>query len=202
VGRSHLTAIARRFRTQRACYVAATTQAGPADEDSAHRSHVAARHDPKRALVQSFVSDAGPPNRLFSFRARSRVRDFSKFSHTRTCSARIGPNRDIQARACNTLAFRAVARWATHRHRARRPAPWPRAHTGACTATLPGRLGRGAGKQVPPPPPQRRRPAGVAQRPRAGPSPRRAAHLRATGGAADTAHVRAGGVDRRATGRL
>jgi len=45
-------------------YVAAITQAGPADEDSPHRSHVAARHDPKRALVQSFVSDAGPPNRL------------------------------------------------------------------------------------------------------------------------------------------
>jgi len=61
---------------------------------------------------------------------------------------------------------------------------------------------RGAGKRVPPPPPQRLRPAGVAQRPRAGPSPRCAAHLRTKGGAADTAHVRAGGVDRRATGRL
>jgi len=34
---------------------------------------------------------------------------------------------------------------------------------------------------------------GVAQRLRAGPSPRRAARLRAAGGAADTAHRRAGG---------
>jgi len=30
-------------------YVAATTQAGPADEDPPHCSHVAARHDPERA---------------------------------------------------------------------------------------------------------------------------------------------------------
>jgi len=36
-----------------------------------------------------------------------------------------------QALACNTLTFRAVARSATHRHRARRPALWPRARTGA-----------------------------------------------------------------------
>jgi len=98
VGRSHLTAIEGTFRTQSACYVAATTQAGPADEDSPHRSHVAARHDPKRALVQSFVSDAGPPNRLFPFRARSRVREFLTISHTWTCSARIGSNRYISAR--------------------------------------------------------------------------------------------------------
>jgi len=58
---------------------------------------------------------------------------------------------DFQARACNTLAFRAVALAATHRHRARRPAPWPRARTGERTATLPWRGGRGAGKRVPPP---------------------------------------------------
>jgi len=51
---------------------------------------------------------------------------------------------------------------------------------------------------VPLPPPQRQRPAGVAQRPWAGPSPRRAAHLRT----AKTAHGRASEIDRRATGRL
>ena len=104
----------------------------------------------------------------------------------------------FQARACNTLAFRAVARAATHRHRARRPAPWPRARTGVRAATLLWRGGRGAGKGVPPPSPQRRPPAGVAQRPRAGPSPRRAAHLRA----ADKAHGWADGIDHCATGCL
>jgi len=36
---------------------------------------------------------------------------------------RIDASKEFQARACNTLAFRAVARSATHRHRARRPAP-------------------------------------------------------------------------------
>jgi len=46
------------------------------------------------------------------------------------------------------------------------------------------------------------RPAGVARRPRAGPSLRHAAHLRTAGAAADTAHGRAGGTDRRAMGRL
>jgi len=80
--------------------------------------------------------------------------------------------------------------------------PWPRAHKGACTATLSWWGGRGAGKGVPPLPPQRRRPAGDARRPRAGPSLRRAAHLRTAGGAADTAHGWAGGTDRRATGRF
>ena len=109
---------------------------------------------------------------------------------------------EFQARACNTLAFNAVARSATHRHGARRPAPWPRARTGARTATLPWRGAPGAGKGVPPPPRQRRRPAGVARRPPEGPSLRRAAHLRTAGGAADTAHGRAGGTDRRATERL
>jgi len=104
--------------------------------------------------------------------------------------------------ACNTLAFRAVARSATHRHGARRPAAWPRARTGARTATLPCRGARGAGKGVPPPPQQRRRPAGVARRPPEGPSLRRAAHLRTAGAAADTAHGRADGIDRCATGRL
>jgi len=67
------------------------------------------------------------------------------------------------------------------------------------TATLPRRGARGAGKGVPP---QRRRLAGAARRPREGPSLRRAAHLRTVGGAADTAHGRAGGTDCRATGRL
>jgi len=67
---------------------------------------------------------------------------------------------------------------------------------------LPWRGGRRAGKGVPPPPPQRLRPAGVARRRREGPSLRRAAHLRTAGGAADTAHGRAGGTDCRATGRL
>jgi len=104
----------------------------------------------------------------------------------------------FQARMCNTLAFRAVARTATHRYRVHRPAPWPRARTGAHTATLPWRGGRGAGKGVLPPPPQRRWPAGVVQCLRAGPSHRRAAHLRA----ADTAHGRADGIDHRATRRL
>jgi len=47
----------------------------------------------------------------------------------------------------------------------------------------------------------RRRPAGVARRPRARPSLRRAAHLRTAVRAADTAHGRAGGTDRRATRR-
>jgi len=94
-----------------------------------------------------------------------------------------------------TLAFRAVARSATHRSR---PAPWPRARTGARAATLPWRGGRGAGKAVPLPQPRRRRPAGVVQRLRVGPSPRRAAHLRA----ADKAHGRADGIDHGATGRL
>jgi len=97
---------------------------------------------------------------------------------------------------------RARARSATHRHRARRPAPWPRAHMGTRRVTFPWWGRRGARKGVPPLTPQRRRPAGVAQRPRAGPSPRRAAHLHAAGGAADTAHGRAGGIDRRATRRL
>jgi len=109
---------------------------------------------------------------------------------------------EFQARACNTLAFRAVARSATHRHGACRPAPWLRARTGAHTATLPWRGARGAGKGVPPPPRQRRRPAGVARHLPEGPSLRCAAHLRTAGGAADTAHGRAGGTDRRATGRL
>jgi len=80
--------------------------------------------------------------------------------------------------------------------------PWPRARTGARTATLPWRGARGAGKGVPPPPRQRRRPARVARRPLEGPALRRAAHLRTAGGAADTAHGRVGGTDRRATGRL
>jgi len=109
---------------------------------------------------------------------------------------------EFQARACNTLAFRAVARSATHRHGARRPAPWPRARIGARTATLPWRGARGAGKGVPPPPRQRRRPASVARRPPEGPSLRRAAHLRTAGGAADTVHGWAEGIDRCATGRL
>ena len=45
-------------------------------------------------------------------------------------------------------------------------------------------------------------PAGVAPRPRARPSLRRAAHLRTAGRAADTAHGRAVGTDRRAMVRL
>ena len=78
----------------------------------------------------------------------------------------------------------------------------PRARTGARTATLPWRGARGAKKGVPPPPRQRRRFAGVARRPPEGPSLGRAAHQRTTGGAADTAHGRAGETDRCATGRL
>jgi len=66
--------------------------------------------------------------------------------------------------------------------------------------TLPWRGERGAGIEVQPPPPQRRRPAGVARRPREGPSLRRAAYLRTVGGAADTAHGRVRGRDRRAAG--
>jgi len=100
---------------------------------------------------------------------------------------------EFQARACNTLAFGAVARSAAHRHRARRPAHWPRERTGAHTATMPWRSGRAAAKGVPLPQPQRRRPASVARRPREGPSLRRAAHLRTAGGAAG---ARAGGWDR------
>ena len=61
--------------------------------------------------------------------------------------------------------------------------------------------GAWGGKRVPPPPPQRGG-AGVARRPREGPSLHRAAHLRRAGGEADTAHGRVGGTDRRATGRL
>jgi len=45
-------------------------------------------------------------------------------------------------------------------------------------------------------------PAGVAPRPRARPSLRRAADLRTAGRAAETAHGRAGGADRRVTRRL
>jgi len=98
----------------------------------------------------------------------------------------------------NSRHVRAIPwRSATYRQR---PAPWPRARTGARTATLPWWGGRGAGKGVPPPLPQRRRPTAVVQRPRAGSSPRRAARLRAAGGAADTAHRRARGIDRRALG--
>jgi len=94
---------------------------------------------------------------------------------TRGCSQIVVMHTCIfQARTCNTLSFRAVARSATHRYRVSPPAPWPRARTGARTATLPWRGGRGAGKGVPPPPPQRRPPAGLVQRLRAGPSPRRA----------------------------
>jgi len=63
-------------------------------------------------------------------------------------------------------------------------------------------VGGASGKGVPPPPPQRRRPAGVARRPRARPSLRCAAHLRTAGRAADTAHGRAGGTDRRVMRRL
>jgi len=48
------------------------------------------------------------------------------------------------------------------------------------------------------PPPPRRLLAGVVECLRAGPSPRRAAHL----SAADKAHGRADGIDHRATGRL
>ena len=66
--------------------------------------------------------------------------------------------------------------------------------------TLPWRGERGAGIEVQPPPPQRRRPAGVARRPREGPSLRRAAYLRTVGGAADTAHGRVRWRDRRAAG--
>jgi len=102
----------------------------------------------------------------------------------------------FQARTCNTLVFRAVARSATHRYRVSRPAPYPRARMGARAATLSWRGGHGAGKEVPPPPPRRRRPAGVVQRLRAGPLPHRAAHLRA----ADKVHGRADGMDRRTTG--
>jgi len=82
-----------RFLIER-LYVAASTQAGPADEDPRLYSHVAARHDPKSALVQSCVPDAGPPIRLFPFRARSRAQDLSKISHTSTCSARTVLNRN------------------------------------------------------------------------------------------------------------
>ena len=104
----------------------------------------------------------------------------------------------FQACTYNTLAFRAVAPSATHRYRVRRPAPWPRARTGALTDTLLWRGGRAAENGVPPPSPQRRWPAGVVQRRRAGQSHRRAAHLHA----ADTAHGRADGIDHRAMGRL
>jgi len=94
-------------------------QAAPGfdDEDSPHCSHVAARHDPKRALIQSCVPDAGRPNRIFHFRARSRVRDVWKVSHTWMCSARIGPNMPVSdctavlaktshANCCTTLTIR------------------------------------------------------------------------------------------------
>ena len=91
---------------------------------------------------------------------------------------------EFQARACNTLAFGAVARSAAHRHRARRPAHWPRERTGAHTATMPWRSGRAAAKGVPLPQPQRRWPASVARRPREAPSLRRAAHVRTASGAA------------------
>ena len=57
-----------------------------------------------------------------------------------------------------------------------------------------GRVGRGKGC--------RRRPAGMAQHPRAGPLLRSVAHMRTADGAVDTAHGRAGGTDRRATGCL
>jgi len=39
------------------------------------------------------------------------------------CPSHRGASLELQARACNTLALRAVARSATHRHRTRRPAP-------------------------------------------------------------------------------
>ena len=106
----------------------------------------------------------------------------SKEGRSREATTRC--SKGFQARACNTLAFGAVARSAEHRHRARRPAPWPRARTGAHTATMPWRSGRAAAKGVPLPPPQRRWPASVARRPREGPSLRRAAHLRTASGAA------------------
>jgi len=80
-----------------------------------------------------------------------------------------------------------------HRHQAHRPAPQPRARTGAHTATLPWRGGRAAGKGVPLLQPQRRRPASVARRPLEGLSLRRGAHLHTAGGAAG---ARAGGWDR------
>jgi len=70
------------------------------------------------------------------------IQPFSQKSITPTVSKEF----QFQARACNTLAFRALARSATHRLWARRPAPWPRARTGARTATLPRWGGRGAGK--------------------------------------------------------
>ena len=46
------------------------------------------------------------------------------------------------------------------------------------------------------------RPAGVARRPREGPSLRRAEYLRTADWAVDTAHGRAGGTNRHATERL
>ena len=76
------------------------------------------------------------------------------------------------------------------------------AHGGTYSAMLPWRGECAAGKGVPPPPPQRRRPAGVARHLQEGLSLRRAAHLCTAGRAADTAHGRAGGTDRRAMGRL
>jgi len=107
-----------------------------------------------------------------------------------------------QERACNTVVSWALARSATRRQWARRPAPRSRAHTGVRTATLPWRGVRGADTEVPPPVAQRRRPSSVAQPPRTAQSPRRAAHLRTVDGVADTTHGRAGGIDRSATGRL
>jgi len=53
----------------------------------------------------------------------------------------------FQARACNTLAFRAVARSAMHRYRARRPAQWPRARMGARAARCRRGGGLGRGKE-------------------------------------------------------
>ena len=107
-----------------------------------------------------------------------------------------------QERACNTMVSWALARSATRRQWARRPAPRSRAHTGVRTATLPWRGVRGADTEVPPPVAQRRQPSSVAQHLRTAQSPRRAAHLRTVDGVADTTHGRAGGIDRSATGRL
>ena len=59
----------------------------------------------------------------------------------------------FQEITCITVAFRAVARSATHKYRVSRPAPWPRARMGARAATLPWPVECGAGNGAPPPPP-------------------------------------------------
>ena len=101
MGRSHLTEIAWKFRTQRAFYFSATTQAGPADEYSPHRSHMVARHDPKEISSNYRVRCRTAQQAISSPSTFTCARFFEILAHVnvlgpdRPKSARFGPFRTV-----------------------------------------------------------------------------------------------------------